>query len=318
MKEKELTEKVVVIGSGPAGLTAAIYLSRASLAPVCFEGFIEGGVAGGQLMTTTEVENFPGFPDGIQGPELMARMKEQAARFGTRFIPEDISGIDLDVYPFVVRGNVETVEARSVIVATGATAKKLGLPSEAKLWNRGISACAVCDGGLPAFRNQRLVVVGGGDTAMEEAMYLTHFASEVALVHRRDAFRASKAMQERVLQNPKIKVEWDSVLVDALGEKALEGVVLKNVRTGGTKTIEAKGLFYAIGHQPNTGFLAGKVTLDEEGYIAAEPGTARTSMEGVFAAGDVRDRHYRQAITAAGSGCMAALECERWLGSKGV
>lgn len=313
-----MAEKVAVIGSGPAGLTAAIYLSRASLSPVCFEGFIEGGVAGGQLMTTTEIENFPGFPDGIDGPELMTRMRSQAQKFGTKFIPEDITGLDLSVRPFVVKGSGATVEAHSVIIATGATARRLELPSEPRLWNRGISACAVCDGGLPAFRNQKLVVVGGGDTAMEEAMYLTRFASEVFLVHRRDAFRASKAMQERVLANPKIKVLWDSVVQDAEGERSLEGVAVKNVRTGDVSKLEAKGLFYAIGHRPNTVFLKGKLELDEEGYIVAEPGSSKTSVEGVFAAGDVQDKHFRQAITAAGSGCMAALECERWLCAKGV
>jgi thioredoxin reductase (NADPH) len=313
-----LAEKVAVIGSGPAGLTAAIYLSRASLPPVCFEGFIEGGVAGGQLMTTTEVENFPGFPEGIQGPELMTRMRSQAEKFGTKFISEDIIELDLKTYPFVIQGSSAVVEAQSVVVATGATAKKLNLPSEQRLWNRGISACAVCDGGLPAFRNQRLVVAGGGDTAMEEAMYLTHFASEVCLVHRRDSFRASKAMQEKVFENSKIRIIWDTVLEDAAGEDRLEAVLMKNVKTGEISTLEAKGLFYAIGHKPNTSFLKDQIDMDEDGYILTKPGTARTNIEGVFAAGDVQDKHYRQAITAAGSGCMAALECERWLCGKGV
>ncbi len=313
-----MTEKTVIIGSGPAGLTSAIYLSRASLAPVCFEGFIDGGVAGGQLMTTTEIENFPGFPEGIDGPELMSRMRKQAEKFGTRLISEDITGIDLSVRPFVIRGSATSVEAHSVVIATGATAKKLGLPSEPKLWNRGISACAVCDGGLPVFRNQKLVVVGGGDTAMEEAMYLTHFASEVFLVHRRDAFRASKAMQERVLQSPKIRVVWNSVLEDAEGDSSLQGVIVRNVATGERTRLEARGLFYAIGHQPNTGFLKGLVEMDDEGYVVTAPGSTRTSVDGLFAAGDVQDRHFRQAVTAAGSGCMAALECERWLCEKGL
>lgn len=313
-----MIEKTVIIGSGPAGLTSAIYLSRASLAPVCFEGFIDGGVAGGQLMTTTEIENFPGFPDGIEGPELMSRMRKQAEKFGTRLISEDITWIDLSVRPFVVRGSAASVEAHSIVIATGATAKRLGLPSEPKLWNRGISACAVCDGGLPVFRNQKLVVVGGGDTAMEEAMYLTHFASEVFLVHRRDSFRASKAMQERVLQNPKIRVVWNSVIEDAEGDSSLHGVIVRNVATGEKNRLEARGLFYAIGHRPNTGFLRGLVDLDDEGYVVTAPDSTRASVDGVFAAGDVQDRHFRQAVTAAGSGCMAALECERWLCEKGV
>lgn len=313
-----MAEKTVIIGSGPAGLTAAIYLSRASLTPVCFEGFIEGGVAGGQLMTTTDIENFPGFPEGIGGPELMSRMRDQAQRFGTRLIAEDITGIDLSASPFEVRGSSTAVYAHSIVIATGATAKRLNLPSEPKLWNRGISACAVCDGGLPVFRNQKLVVVGGGDTAMEEAMYLTHFASEVILVHRRSAFRASKAMQERVISNPKIRVVWNSVIEDAEGERSLEGVIVRNVVTGEKTRLEAKGLFYAIGHQPNTGFLKGQMELNDEGYIVTGPGSSRTSIEGVFAAGDVQDKHFRQAVTAAGSGCMAALECERWLCEKGV
>ncbi len=313
-----MAEKTVIIGSGPAGLTAAIYLSRASLAPVCFEGFIEGGVAGGQLMTTTDIENFPGFPEGIGGPELMSRMRDQAQRFGTRLIAEDIAGIDLSASTFEVRGSSTTVHAHSIVIATGATAKRLNLPSEPKLWNRGISACAVCDGGLPVFRNQKLVVVGGGDTAMEEAMYLTHFASEVVLVHRRSAFRASKAMQDRVINNPKIRVVWNSVIEDAEGEKSLEGVIVRNVATGEKTRLEAKGLFYAIGHQPNTGFLKGQMELDDEGYVVTGPGSSRTSIEGVFAAGDVQDKHFRQAVTAAGSGCVAALECERWLCEKGV
>lgn len=313
-----MAEKTVIIGSGPAGLTAAIYLSRASLVPVCFEGFIEGGVAGGQLMTTTDIENFPGFPEGIGGPDLMSRMRDQAQRFGTRLIAEDITGIDLSVKPFEVRGSSTTVYTHSIVIATGATAKRLNLPSEPKLWNRGISACAVCDGGLPVFRNQKLVVVGGGDTAMEEAMYLTHFASEVILVHRRDAFRASKAMQDRVISNPKIRVVWNSVVEDAEGEKSLEGVIVRNVATGEKTRLETKGLFYAIGHQPNTGFLKGQMELDDEGYVVTGPGSSRTSIEGVFAAGDVQDKHFRQAVTAAGSGCMAALECERWLCEKGV
>jgi thioredoxin reductase (NADPH) len=312
----ENVEKVVIIGSGPAGHTAAIYASRANLSPLMFEGFIAGGVAGGQLMTTTEVENFPGFPEGITGPELMGRMREQSVRFGTRIETEDVESVDLTSRPFTVKTASQTVKAHTLIIATGATAKRLHLPSEERLWNRGISACAVCDGGLPPFRNKVLVVIGGGDTAMEEAMYLTHFASKVVLVHRRNEFRASKAMQKRVLENPKIEVLWDTVPVDVVGEAFLTGVRVKNVKTGEEKVVEAGGLFYAIGHTPNTGVFAGQLELDETGYIVTKGRGMHTSVEGVFAAGDVQDKVYRQAISAAGSGCMAALECERWLAER--
>ncbi len=312
----ESVEKVVIIGSGPAGHTAAIYASRANLSPLMFEGFIAGGVAGGQLMTTTEVENFPGFPEGVTGPELMTRMREQSLRFGTRIETEDVESVDLSARPFTVKTASQTVKAESLIVATGATAKRLHLPSEERLWNRGISACAVCDGGLPPFRNKVLVVIGGGDTAMEEAMYLTHFASKVVLVHRRNEFRASKAMQTRVLENPKIEVLWDTVPVDVVGEKFLSGVRVKNVKTGAEKVVEAGGLFYAIGHTPNTDVFAGQLELDETGYIVTKGRGMHTSVEGVFAAGDVQDKVYRQAISAAGTGCMAALECERWLAER--
>lgn len=306
-------EKVVVIGSGPAGLTACIYLSRAMLSPLCIEGFIAGGVAGGQLMTTTEIENFPGFPEGIPGPELMMKIKAQAEKYGTRFLSEDVVKVNLKEKPFKIESSGSVIEAKSLIIATGATAKKLNLPSEAKLWNKGISACAVCDGGLPFFRNQVLAVVGGGDTAMEEALYLTHFASEVLLIHRRDAFRASKAMRQKVITHPKIKILWDSVVEDALGENFLEGIKVKNLKTGKVEKVEVKGLFYAIGHKPNTHFLKGKLELDSEGYIITKPDSSQTSVEGVFACGDVKDKKFRQAITAAGSGCIAALECERFL-----
>ncbi|MFB3851662.1 MAG: thioredoxin-disulfide reductase [Acidobacteriota bacterium] len=306
-------EKVVVIGSGPAGLTACIYLSRAMLSPLCIEGFIAGGVAGGQLMTTTEIENFPGFPEGITGPELMMKIKAQAEKYGTRFLSEDVVKVNLKEKPFKIESSGRVIEAESLIIATGATAKKLNLPSEAKLWNKGISACAVCDGGLPFFRNQVLAVVGGGDTAMEEALYLTHFASEVLLIHRRDAFRASKAMQQKVTTHPKIKILWDSVVEDALGENFLEGIKVKNLKTGKLEEIKVRGLFYAIGHKPNVDFLDGQVEVDSEGYIITKPDSSQTSIEGVFACGDVKDKKFRQAITAAGSGCIAALECERFL-----
>lgn len=306
-------EKVVVIGSGPAGLTACIYLSRAMLSPLCIEGFIAGGVAGGQLMTTTEIENFPGFPEGITGPELMMKIKAQAEKFGTRFLSEDVFSVDLKYKPFKIESSGSKIEAESLIIATGAAAKRLNLPSEARLWNKGISACAVCDGGLPFFRNQVLAVVGGGDTAMEEALYLTHFASEVLLIHRRDSFRASKAMQQKVISNPKIKIFWDSVIEDAIGDNFLEGIKVRNLKTGTLEEIKVKGLFYAIGHKPNTDFLKGQVELDSEGYIITKPNSTKTNVDGVFACGDVQDKQFRQAITAAGSGCMAALECERFL-----
>ncbi len=306
-------EKVVIIGSGPAGHAAAIYASRANLEPLMFEGFIAGGVAGGQLMTTTDVENFPGFPEGITGPELMDRMRNQSLRFGTRIETEDVEKVDLSKRPFEVKTSSQTVMARSLIIATGATAKRLQLPSEGRLWNKGISACAVCDGGLPPFRNKVLVVIGGGDTAMEEAMFLTHFASKVVIVHRRDEFRASKAMQKRVLENPKIEVLWNTLPVDAVGENFLSGVRVKDVKTGEERVVEAGGLFYAIGHTPNTDVFKGQLELDETGYIVTRGRSTHTSVEGVFAAGDVQDKVYRQAVSAAGSGCMAALDCERWL-----
>ncbi len=312
-----MIEKVVIIGSGPAGHTAAIYAARAGLKPLMFEGFIRGGVAGGQLMTTTEVENFPGFPEGITGPELMNRMREQSTRFGTRIITEDVDSVDLSKRPFTIRSAEETAEAESIIIATGATAKRLHLPSEERLWNRGISACAVCDGALPIFRDRVLVVVGGGDTAVEEATYLTHFASKVLLVHRRDELRASKAMQKRALANPKIMPVWNSVVVDAVGETGLSGVIIRHLPTGSEKTVEAAGLFYAIGHKPNTELFKGQLDMDETGYLIAQPDSSYTSVPGVFAAGDVRDKVYRQAITAAGMGCRAALDCERWLAEHG-
>ncbi len=307
-------EKVLIIGSGPAGHTAAIYAARANLNPLMFEGFMAAGIAaGGQLTTTTEVENYPGFT-AISGPELMHHMREQAVHCGARIRTETIAKVDLSKRPFQVwNEDGEKFESETLIIATGATAKRMGVPGEEELWQRGISACAVCDGALPIFRNQPLVVVGGGDTAVEEASYLTKFASKVYLVHRRGELRASKAMQQRAISNPKIELVWHHVLESAQGKDFLEGVQIKNVQDGSAKQIEAKGLFYAIGHTPNTAFLEGQVNTDESGYILTVPGTTQTSVPGVFAAGDVQDKKYRQAITSAGTGCMAALDAEHFL-----
>jgi len=302
-----------VIGSGPAGHTAGIYLGRALLHPVLFEGFMAAGIAaGGQLTTTTDIENYPGYAS-INGSELMDKMRAQNEACGCRIITETVSKLDLSSRPFTITSEDGTViRARSVIIATGAIARRLGVPGEDRLWQHGISACAVCDGGLPIFRNKPVVVIGGGDTAMEEALHLTKYASQVILVHRRNEFRASKVMAERVLSHPKIKVIWDSVLVSANGEKLLESVTLKNVKTNEESVVPANGLFYAIGHAPNTEFVKGQVELDAAGYIIKKEHTM-TSVPGVFAAGDVCDARYRQAIVAAGSGAMAALDCEKWL-----
>jgi len=307
-------ENVIIIGSGPAGHTAAIYSARANLKPLLFEGFMAGGVAaGGQLTTTTEVENFPGFPEGIQGPELMERLRKQSLHCGTRIETQTVSRVDVKKSPFTVFTETNSFQAKTLIIATGATAKRMHLPGEDKLWQRGISACAVCDGALPIFRNKPLAVIGGGDSAIEEATYLTNFASKVYLIHRRNELRASKAMQTRALNNPKIEIIWDTVPLEAMGEKLLTSIKLQNVLTKAERTIEASGLFYAIGHTPNTAFLESQLALDEIGYIKTEPGTTKTSVAGIFAAGDVQDRKYRQAVTAAGSGCMAALEAEKYL-----
>ena len=305
--------EIVIIGSGPAGHTAAIYASRANLSPLMFEGFSSGGIPGGQLMTTTEVENFPGFPDGIDGPALMEALRKQSMRFGTEIVTQDAVRADLSKHPFTIASSEREVQARALIIATGATAKRLNLPSEPKLWNKGISACAVCDGALPVFRNKPLVVVGGGDSAAEESTFLTKFASKVYLVHRRSELRASKIMQERVLKHPKIEVLWNTVVADVLGDGQVSGVRLKDVASNTERDLECGGLFYAIGFTPNTALFNGQLELDTDGYIVTPPGSTRTSVEGVFACGDVQDKKYRQAITAAGSGCMAAMDCERWL-----
>lgn len=323
-----MAEKLIIIGSGPAGWTCAIYAARANLLPVVYEGAIseenrlKGTLPLGQLNSTTEVENFPGFPEGVLGPELMIRMREQAVRFGTRIFTEDITSIDLSRRPFVLSDTAgNRIEAHSVVIATGASANYLGLDSEERFKNRGVSACAVCDGALPRFRNQPLVVVGGGDSAAEEGSYLTKFASTVHLVHRRDTLRASSVMAKRILENPKVKPVWNSVVQEVLGddERGLTGVRVKHVHNGQEQTIPATGLFIAIGHTPNTAFLNNQLQLDSKGFIVlSEPFRTATSVEGVFAAGDVADPIYKQAITAAGMGCKAALDAERWLSAKGI
>ena len=346
-----MTERVVIIGSGPAGWSAAIYAARANLDPLVIEGAIteENRIRGtlplGQLSMTTEVENYPGFPagdlspylksslpeenvpyrnphmTGVTGPELMELMRQQAKNFGTRIITDDVVSVDLSKQPFdltLLQG--EKLSTHSLIIATGARANYLGLPSEDLYKNRGVSACAVCDGALPRFRNKPLVVIGGGDSAMEEASYLSKFASTVFLVHRRGEFRASKIMAQRVLENPKITVKWFSGVDEVLGDekRGVTGVRLRNLQDSSSEVIEATGMFCAIGHTPNTDFLAGQVQTDDKGYIVySQPFRTNTSVDGVFAAGDVADSYYRQAITSAGTGCMAALDAERWLGSHG-
>ena len=316
-------ERVVIIGSGPAGWTAAIYAARAKLDPLVFEGAgSRTMIPGGQLMFTTEVENYPGFKDGVTGQDLMMEMRAQAQRFDTRIITEDIVDVDFDQRPFVLtssRGKV--VRADSVIVATGANAKWIGLPNEERLAQTGggVSACAVCDGALPHFRDQVLAVVGGGDSAMEDALYLTKFAKEVVIIHRRDEFRASKIMAERALANDKIRVEWNKVVTDVLGDDVISGLRLRDTVTGEESGLAVSGLFVAIGHEPNTGFLEGKLALKENGYVETpQSWRTATSVEGVFAAGDVMDDFFRQAVSAAGTGCMAALEAERWLAHGGA
>lgn len=323
-----MAEKVVIIGSGPAGWTAAIYAARASLNPIVYEGALSednrlrGTLPLGQLNLTTEVENFPGFPKGIMGPELMLAMREQAEHFGTQIRTEDIVSIDLSKQPFVMKDSADqTIEAHAVILATGASANYLGLPSEEKYKNTGVSACAVCDGALPRFRNKPLIVVGGGDSACEEGGYLTKFASTVYLIHRRDSLRASKVMAARTIANPKIKPVWDSAVEEVIGDEknGMTAVRIKNLKTGAMQTIEAPGMFVAIGHTPNTKFLNGQLKVDDKGFIVLnDKDRSTTSVEGVFAAGDVADPMYKQAITAAGMGCKAALDAERWLASKGV
>lgn len=310
--------KLVIVGSGPAAYTAAIYAARANLSPLVFEGFFSGP-AGGQLMTTTEVENYPGFPEGITGPYLMEQVRKQAERFGTAILAEDVASVDLKVRPFVIHGSSTTVQADALIIATGATAKRLDVPGtrDGEFWQKGVTACAVCDGAAPIFRDKDLYVFGGGDTAVEEAIFLTKYGKKVFLVHRRDVFRASKIMSERALKHPKIEVIWNHVLIKVEGDHVVNAVILKDVHSGQEMKREAGGVFFAIGHTPNTAFLQGQVELEPNGYLKVKPGTAYTNIEGVYGAGDVQDHVYRQAVTAAGSGCMAALDAERWLSEKG-
>ncbi len=303
---------VIIIGSGPAGHTAAIYTARADLSPLQFEGVQLGGQPGGQLMLTTEVENFPGFPEGLMGPEMMQRFRKQSERFGTEVLPKDVTRVDFSSRPFKIWCGEEEYQAKSVIVCTGAQAIWLGVPGEEHYQGRGVSACATCDGFF--FRDKNVLVVGGGDSAMEEAMFLTKFAAKVSVVVRRDVLRASKIMQARAMDNPKIEFLWNSEVQVIEGDsQKMTGVILKNNKTNDTQELAADGIFMAIGHKPNTSIFEGQLELDEKGYIVVTPQTSKTSVEGVFAGGDVVDHVYRQAITAAGTGCMAALDAEHWL-----
>jgi len=304
--------RVLIIGSGPAGYTAAIYAARANLEPIVLAGLTFGG----QLMITTDVENFPGYPDGVSGPDMMEELQKQAERFGAKVLYEDATTVDFSERPFRVETDSEKFTADAVIIATGASARWLGLESEKRLTNFGVSACATCDGAL--FRDKAMAVVGGGDTAAEEALFLTRFATKVTMVHRRDELRASKIMAERVLASDKIEMAWDSVVDEIVGDESVTGIRLKDVKTGEVREVPVEAVFIAIGHSPNTELFASQLELEDTGYMKVQPGTSRTSVEGVFAAGDVADSVYRQAITAAGTGCMAAIDAERWLAEQGL
>ncbi len=308
-------ENLVIIGSGPAGYTAAIYASRANLQPLLVTGFSSGGIPGGQLMTTTFVENYPGFPDGVMGPELMDLMKAQAVRWGTKLIESDVSSIDVKKRPFRIKTLEGEIKANSIIIATGASANRLGIKNEDLFWSKGISACAICDGATPQFRDAELAVVGGGDSACEEAVYLTKYGSKVHLIVRSNKLKASAAMADRVMANSKITIHWNTSVIEAIGNDWLDKIRV-DCHNSENKEIEVKGLFYAIGHTPNTSFLDKQILIDEKGYIKCNPGRPETSLEGIFAAGDVADSEWRQGVTAAGSGCMAALAAERWLTEK--
>ena len=313
-EQKDLkTENLVILGSGPAGYTAAIYAARANLQPLLITGFQKGGIPGGQLMTTTFVENFPGFPNGVQGPELMDLIKAQAVRWGTKLIEEDAISIDLSQRPFTIHTTTKTIKSNSIIVSTGASANRLGLKSEKLFWSKGISACAICDGATPQFSNEELAVVGGGDSACEEAEYLTKYGSHVHLFVRSNKLKASAAMADRVKANSNITIHWETELLDVFGDEWLKKLKVKRRNSNEEEEILAKGLFYAIGHTPNTSFLNNQLTTDSKGYLTTKPGRPETSLEGVYAAGDVADSEWRQGITAAGSGCKAALAAERWL-----
>jgi thioredoxin reductase (NADPH) len=321
----DAVEKVIIIGSGPAGLTAAIYAARANLNPVCFEGFNAGGlIPGGQLMFTTDVENYPGFPDGITGPKMMKAFRDQAERFETRLIREDVESVDLSQRPFTVKSESHEMKTHAVIIATGARANWLDLENEQRLARSGggVSACAICDGAMPMYRDQDLVVIGGGDSAVEEASYLTKFGKKVYMIHRRDELRASKIMQDRIFKlqdEGKAEIVWNTVVTDVLGDETITGVELKNRETGEDWVLNCRGMFLAIGHTPNTELFKGQLDMHDNNYIKwTEPGRSFTSVEGVFASGDVADFTYRQAVTAAGTGCAAAIDCERWLAAEGI
>ncbi len=305
-----MSEKLIIIGSGPAGHTAAIYAARSELKPLMFEG----STPGGQLMLTTEVENFPGFPGGLMGPEMMEMFKKQSERFGTRILSENVTGVDFSARPFVVTTPTATHSSDAIIISTGATATWLNVPGEKEYYGRGVSACATCDGFF--FKNKKIIVVGGGDSAMEEATFLTKFGESVTVIVRKDVLKASKIMQERAKSNPKISFVWNSEVKEIVGDGTrVTGVKLFNNQTNETTDFSTDGVFVAIGHKPNTELFAGKLDMDKGGYLVTQPGTTKTNVEGVFAAGDVADHYYRQAITAAGTGCMAAIDAERWLSS---